>query len=251
MQLTNNYYWFKSVIDPDTCQRIINLGKYKIEQQKQRGESVEGTTFGDGEKGQMTEATAQGEKTKSQLAKEGVDKAYIRDSEVTWFNDSWMYDLIHPWVEEANKSAGWNFQWDFSESFQFTVYRPGGFYGWHRDGMSDHIGAYKRYIYGVTPEQPKANGKLPHHYAVNPKMIGKVRKISLTLNLNAPGEYEGGDLKFDFGEHSETGQFHTCEEIRPQGSVIVFPSFMPHCVTPVTQGVRYSLVLWSLGEPFK
>jgi hypothetical protein len=26
---------------------------------------------------------------------------------------------------------------------------------------------------------------------------------------------------------------------------------MPHCVTPVTKGTRYSLVLWVLGDPFK
>jgi PKHD-type hydroxylase len=79
--------------------------------------------------------------------------------------------------------------------------------------------------------------------------VGKIRKISLTINLNTPGEYDGGDLKFDFGEHADE-RFYTCEEIRPQGSVIVFPSFMPHCVTPVTRGTRYSLVLWCLGRPF-
>ena len=36
-----------------------------------------------------------------------------------------------------------------------------------------------------------------------------------------------------------------------KGSIIVFPSFMPHCVTPVTKGVRTSLVMWCLGEPWK
>ena len=34
-----------------------------------------------------------------------------------------------------------------------------------------------------------------------------------------------------------------------QGSIIVFPSYMYHQVTPVTKGNRYSLVLWALGEP--
>jgi PKHD-type hydroxylase len=97
----------------------------------------------------------------------------------------------------------------------------------------------------------KADGKLPEKYTTDPLMIGKVRKLSLTLNLNSPGDYEGGNLKFDYGFHSDGEQFHECEEIRPQGSVIIFPSFLDHCVTPVTAGTRYSLVLWSLGQPFK
>ena len=42
-----------------------------------------------------------------------------------------------------------------------------------------------------------------------------------------------------------------CTEIRPQGSVIVFPSFVWHRVTPVTKGTRYSLVLWTCGQPFR
>jgi PKHD-type hydroxylase len=83
-------------------------------------------------------------------------------------------------------------------------------------------------------------------------MVGKVRKLSLTINLNSPGDYEGGNLKFDFGMHCEKeNRFHECEEIRPQGSMVVFPSFVDHCVTPVTKGTRYSLVLWTLGEPWK
>jgi hypothetical protein len=40
-------------------------------------------------------------------------------------------------------------------------------------------------------------------------------------------------------------------EILPKGSIIVFPSFLWHRVKPVTRGVRYSLVLWHLGYPFK
>jgi PKHD-type hydroxylase len=82
-------------------------------------------------------------------------------------------------------------------------------------------------------------------------MINKVRKLSMTINLNEPGEYDGGNLKFDFGPHASGKRFHECEEIRPQGSIIVFPSFVYHQVTPVTRGTRYSLVLWSLGWPFQ
>ena len=41
------------------------------------------------------------------------------------------------------------------------------------------------------------------------------------------------------------------KEILPKGSIIVFPSFVWHRVKPVTSGVRYSLVLWNLGYPFR
>ena len=95
------------------------------------------------------------------------------------------------------------------------------------------------------------NNIIPDGYTINDNMVGKVRKLSLTLNLNKPGEYEGGNLMFDFGNHTTSERFHQCTEIRPQGSIIVFPSFLDHCVTPITSGTRYSLVLWSLGEPFK
>ena len=80
---------------------------------------------------------------------------------------------------------------------------------------------------------------------------GKVRKLSMTLNLTDPDDYKGGDLKFDFGPHAGRGRFKTCKEIRPRGSIIIFPSFIHHQVTPVTSGTRYSLVIWSLGKPFR
>ena len=78
----------------------------------------------------------------------------------------------------------------------------------------------------------------------------------MTFNLTNADEYEGGNLKFDFGPHASVGagfnkRFHECEEIRPKGSIIVFPSYMHHQVTPVTKGTRYSLVMWSLGKPFR
>lgn len=252
MQLTYSYYYFKEIIPPETCQRIIDLGISKIEKEKSEGMDVEAYTFGERQKGAMPDAAPQGELSKSQLKKEGIIRdTYVRDSEITWFNDRWLYDLIHPWIKEANSKAGWNFEWDYSEAFQFTVYRPGGFYSWHKDGDSDHNGIYRRYIHGVTPLPMKNDGKLPEKYTIDQNMVGKVRKLSMTLNLNSPGDYEGGNLKFDFGHHTEGEQFHECEEIRPQGSMIVFPSFMDHCVTPITSGVRYSLVLWSLGQPFR
>ena len=67
------------------------------------------------------------------------------------------------------------------------------------------------------------------------------RKISISLILN--DNYEGGELGF----FSEGESF-----IRPEaGMAVCFPSFMPHCVTPVTKGERWSLVCWVGGEPLR
>ena len=254
MQVKNSYYYFKSAISPENCQKIIDMGVDRIESIKREGGTAEATTMGDNHKQALKNASPQDSKTLEDLKKEsGKDyidhhTRYIRDSEVAWFNDDWLYKLIHPFIHTANREAGWRYEWDFSESFQFTKYTPGGFYGWHADGNSCHLGKYKRYIPGVTPKTE--DGKIPKSYTENSNLVGKVRKLSLTLNLNEPGEYEGGNLKFDFGPHAEGKRFHEVEEIRPRGSIIVFPSWTYHQVTPVTKGTRYSMVLWSVGQPF-
>lgn len=248
MQLKYSYWYFKEVIDPDTCQKIIDLGLNSISEAKQAGVDTRAVTFGNKEKHSNPNSTPQGEKSRQQLLAEGIQDSYVRDSEVAWLNDQWIYDLLFPYIHHANKSAGWNWQWNWAESLQFTVYKPGGFYSWHKDGASDHYGAYRRYIPGISPRQ---NDQTPSNFVTQNNFIGKVRKISMTLNLNRPGDYEGGNLKFDFGHHADRERFHECEEIRPQGSIIVFPSFIDHCVTPLTSGTRYSLVMWALGEPFK
>jgi PKHD-type hydroxylase len=259
MQVRNSYYYFKEAISPENCQKIIDMGEKQIQEIKKSGGSTEATTFGDNHKQAFEkegrEAIPQKDETVEDVKKRIGDKEnieqtrYIRDSEVAWFNDEWLYNLIHPFIHQANKDAGWKYNWDFSESFQFTKYNPGGFYGWHADGNSCHFGKYKRYIPGVSPKDEK--GRPPRGYTNNQNMVGKVRKLSLTLNLNKPGEYDGGNLKFDFGPHAAGKRFHEATEIRPQGSLIVFPSYVYHQVTPVTKGTRYSLVLWSIGEPFK
>ena len=205
------------------------MGEKQFQEVKKSGGSTEATTFGDNHKQAFEkegrEVIPQKDETVEDIKKRvGEDKnieqtRYVRDSEVAWFNDDWLYDLIHPFIHRANKDAGWKYNWDYSESFQFTKYNPGGFYGWHADGQSCHFGRYKRYIPGISPMTK--DGRPPRGYTSNPNMVNKVRKLSLTLNLNKPG------------------------------ALIVFPSYVYHQVTPVTRGTRYSLVLWSLGEPFK
>ena len=255
MQTKNTYFYFKSALTPEQCQKIIDIGDENIKQLKSKGHSTNATTFGRNDKEGMKDksAIAQDDKTIEELKKEtgeNIEKErYVRDSEVCWLNDKWIYDLIHPYVHKANEQAGWRYEWDYSESFQFTKYHKGGFYGWHTDGQSCHFGKYKRFIPGVTQKNP--DGSIPSHYTTSKDFIGKVRKLSATINLNKPGDYDGGNLKFDFGPHAQGKRFHEVEEIRPQGSIIIFPSFVYHQVTPITRGTRYSLVLWSLGQPFK
>ena len=60
-----------------------------------------------------------------------------RDSNIVWIlklPDRWIYKEIQRYVHQANENAGWNFQWDYSESCQFTKYEKGQFYDWHCDG---------------------------------------------------------------------------------------------------------------------
>ena len=133
----------------------------------------------------------------------------------------------------ANRNAGWNFQWDYSESCQITKYGVGQYYGWHCDSWD---GPYEK------PDDLNSHGK--------------IRKLSVTISLTEPNEYEGGNLEFDMRnqkdwEQDKTKAIRICNEIRPRGSIVVFPSFVWHRVAPVTKGTRYSLVIWNLGWPFK
>jgi PKHD-type hydroxylase len=71
--------------------------------------------------------------------------------------------------------------------------------------------------------------------------------------LSKPEDYEGGELEFGLFNPNTKRKYNflKCEEIKPQGSIVVFPSFLWHRVTPVTKGKRNSLVIWSQGDRFK
>ena len=86
---------------------------------------------------------------------------------------------------------------------------------------------------------------------MDPNFNKKIRKLSLTCNLSDPKDYSGGELQFQFRNSSDPTKIDTCSGLLPRGSIIVFPSHVWHRVTTVTKGTRYSLVMWSLGYPFK
>ena len=71
-----------------------------------------------------------------------------------------------------------------------------------------------------------------------------MRKLSMTIQLSDPNDYEGGE--FEFAEGSPDQSF-----IQDKGTIILFPSFLSHRITPVTRGTRYSLVGWYEGDKWK
>jgi len=70
------------------------------------------------------------------------------------------------------------------------------------------------------------------------------RKLSFTIQLSDSSEYEGGDIEF-------LNTTVKKEHLRKKGVAIIFPSFLPHRITPVTKGVRHAIVGWIHGETFK
>ena len=208
MQLQNYYYWFKDAIPHHVCDDIVRYAKSIQDQMAVTG------GYGD----------------KKLNKKEVQDLKKKRDSDIVWLNERWIYNAIHPYIHAANRDANWNFQWDFSESCQFTKYKKGQYYDWHCDSWDR---AYHK------PEEPNTHGKQ--------------RKLSVTLSLSEDKDYSGGELEFDMrnNDPDKKANTHVLKEIRSKGSLVVFPSDVWHRVKPVKRGVRHSLVIWNLGWPFK
>ena len=69
------------------------------------------------------------------------------------------------------------------------------------------------------------------------------RKLSMALLLSDPSEFEGGQLQV-----MRAGVPEPVEQKR--GRAWFFPSYLMHRVTPVTKGIRRSLVMWVGGPAF-
>ena len=154
MNLSNYFWYFKSALTPRFCDEVI---KYALQQK-------------DG-------IARTGGFNQKKLSKEDIKNIQRkRRSDLVWFNDTWIYKELHPYVHEANRRAGWNFDWDRSESCQFTKYKQGQYYDWHCDSWDK---AYER-----------TDKNAPDH--------GKIRKLSMTCQLTDGSEYSGGELEFYF-----------------------------------------------------
>ena len=124
-----------------------------------------------------------------------------------------MYDDINNFIQKTNRNHFGFGDIQIREQAQVTEYLKGDFYDWHMDT------------------------------AVNMSVVEvPVRKLSMTLLLNDPSEFEGGELQIA-GVNNQ--------KIMKQGHATIFASFLQHTVTPITRGVRRSLVMWFGGEPFK
>lgn len=147
-----------------------------------------------------------------------IDKN-IRTTDVSWLDVT--PDTVWLWDKLANVIANVNsryFKFDLTgcyEPIQLGVYKSTdqGHYDWHIDTALTDCNA--------------------------------PRKLSMSLLLSNPSDFEGGEL-----------QIKTCsDEVRTlemvKGRAWFFPSYTLHRVTPVTKGVRRSLVLWVGGPEFK
>ena len=94
------------------------------------------------------------------------------------------------------------------QSMQYTVYYDKGHYDFHRDiGTGDEI--------------------------------MKARVNVGILQLSSPGEYKGGVLQI---KHED----EVIDVMKTRGMVTTFPIELLHRVTPVTSGIRKTLIMWGL-----
>tara|TARA_R110001592_G_scaffold65302_1_gene200489 strand:+ start:51 stop:611 length:561 start_codon:yes stop_codon:yes gene_type:complete len=145
--------------------------------------------------------------------------ADIRRGKTFFTSQSYIYDLFFPYMRNANKSADWNFDITSAEACQISKYDYNDRYDFHMDSI------------GTWPTR--------HDCPDNEYLHNKTRKISMTCTLNS--DFEGGELEFVNGYSLGA----------TQGTIIFFPSFMQHRITPITKGTRYSIVLWFLGAPWR
>ena len=158
--------------------------------------------------------------------KSSRDDPEIRKTSIYFINDrdNKVNELAWYFLREANKIQ-FNYDLEYFQQIQFAEYKDGGFYGWHQDEA------------GIE----KTN---------------EIRKLSLTLVLSNPDTFEGGELQFYNGDRpfEDIGDItaeQVTNDIKAQGTVICFDSRDFHRVTPVTKGVRYSIVCWTVGPNFK
>ena len=148
--------------------------------------------------------------------KEDIEKTRVSNVKFHERNEktAWIFDKLNFVIQAANERF-YNFNLNGYAEFQYTTYDANGRYDWHTD---------------MSFGQKYGNDAEP-------------RKLSLSLALN--DNFEGGEFQINNGkeETAVTVPMH-------KGRVVLFPSFMIHRVTPVTKGVRKSLVVWVLGPKF-
>lgn len=151
------------------------------------------------------------------IEKENFSDSEIRTSKLSWVSNngeiSWLYDRL-AYIARKLNSEFYGFDvFGFVEDLQFTVYDgdENGHYTWHMD-------------MGEGTQAP--------------------RKLTLVLQLSDPSEYEGGELQTFTRPNIDSVE-------KKRGMIAAFPAWTLHRVTPVTKGVRKTLVVWIAGPQFK
>ena len=153
---------------------------------------------------------------KAELALNGHIEEDIRITQIAWLGhnpeSAALYEKIFQIVHKLNNEI-YHFEVTGLEDIQYTVYRAtvGGHYHWHID-----------------------------HGPHNPKP----RKISLSIQLTDPSQYEGCELQFQVSNKIGVAP-------KKRGAIIAFPSFFLHRVTPIISGARKALVVWVTGPEFR
>ena len=167
-----------------------------------------------------------------------------RNSENAWIDTNhWIAGFIWHYVNKANRE---NFRYDLTnidgENLQYTKYSEGQYYNWHNDaGISNY---YKPQYVGNSgnfDDEPN-NLQTTDFLKASCELV---RKLSFTLQLSDPDEYEGGNVQLI----DEAGRSYIAP--RQRGTIILFDSRTQHRVIKVKKGVRKSIVGWVLGPRWK
>lgn len=167
---------------------------------------------------------------KAEIGTESDEKGLIVDTNVrrsdikfiNSYKSKFITDLIMHYTRIANR-LDFGFDIDGVQDIQYTEYNAEdkGFYDWHTDaGWCDNSFMFQR-------------------------------KISMSIQLSDGDEYEGGDFEIQSSGWEDFCKSLPDGGIRSKGTIIVFPSFASHRVTPVTKGTRKSLVSWIDGSMFR
>ena len=149
-----------------------------------------------------------------------------RKSTIAWARptdeNQWIFDRLLYVADQLNRRF-YEFDLNGFETFQYTVYdgEKNQKYDYHMDTV---LGMDK------------------------PIEMMETRKLSLSIILSDPSEYEGGEFYIQSGS-PDPEKLMKMEQ--PKGRVLGFPSFMIHGVAPVTKGTRRSIVVWVEGPKFK
>ena len=147
---------------------------------------------------------------------DGVIVDDYRKSGVCWIKEPFYKNLVFDIITRTNRDSGLNFRLECLEDLQLTRYvAPDGHYDFHIDSDG--------------------------HSRKN--IDDSVRKLSMSCLLTDPSEFEGGNFQL---QTSATPYNIKLEK----GDIIMFPSYLLHRVSPVTKGVRHSLVAWANGRAF-